>query len=162
MAEYIQYEALTQAAKRGVVRAALRQVAENGSMPGDHHFYISFRTKAPGVKVADYIVQKYPEEMTIVIQHQFWDLEVYSDRFEVVLKFSGVPQHLDIPFSAVTRFIDPSANFGLDFAQGLQELPLIEPGDEETIADAEPPVMTKVSNGEGEGTVVNLDAFRKR
>ena len=162
MADYIQYEALTQAAKRGVMRAALRQVAENGTMPGAHHFYITFRTRAPGVKIADYIIQKYPEEMTIVIQHQFWDLEVLPDRFEVVLKFSGVPQHLDIPFSAVTKFIDPSANFGLDFAQGLQDLPVIEPGDDDGHEQADVAVMTPVSNAETEGTVVNLDAFRKR
>jgi len=162
VADYIQYEALTQAAKRGVMRTALRQVADNGAMPGDHHFYITFRTRAPGVKIADYIVEKYPEEMTIVIQHQFWDLEVRPERFEVVLKFSGVPQHLDIPFSAVTRFIDPSANFGLDFAQGLQELPVISPHEEDGLDDEDAAVMTPVSNAETEGSVVNLDAFRKR
>ena len=89
MTDYIGYDALTQAAMRGVVREALRQARANGEMPGDHHFYVTFRTKAPGVKIADYLVERFPEDMTIVVQHQYWDLEVDEGHFEIVLKFNG-------------------------------------------------------------------------
>ncbi|MEN8877197.1 MAG: ClpXP protease specificity-enhancing factor SspB, partial [Hyphomonas sp.] len=108
MTDYIGYEALTQAAMRGVVREALRKGYNSNGLPGDHHFYLTFRTKAPGVKIADYLVERFPEEMTIVIQHQYWDLEVEDSHFEIILKFSGVPQHLHIPYAAITRFVDPS------------------------------------------------------
>ena len=158
MTDYIGYEELTNAAMRGVVRDVLRRTAEAGAPEGDHHFYISFRTKAAGVSIAPHLVERFPEEMTIVIQHQFWDLEVHPGHFEIILKFSGVPQHLKIPFAAITRFVDPSVNFGLSFDK--QDAPAANaliapvrqlPGDKET------------SKGAPEaGTVVNLDAFRRK
>lgn len=158
MGTYLDYEAMTQAALRGVMRESLRRVAENGVMPGDHHFYITFRTRAPGVKIADYLSNRFPEEMTIVVQHQFWDLEAHDGHFEIILKFSGVPQHLEIPYAAVTAFMDPSAKFGLTFQKNHALSGVIEP---ELAGDGDAP--RPAGGGEGqEGTVVNLDAFRKR
>lgn len=158
MTDYIGYEMLQHAAMRGVMREALRSVVENGAPPGDHHFYISFRTRAPGVKIADYLIERFPQDMTIVIQHQYWDLEVTDDHFEIILKFSGVPQHLSVPFSAVTRFVDPSVNYGLTF--------------EDEPANADEAVLTPVkdasddpSDSQSEAvtdTVVQLDAFRRK
>lgn len=160
MTDYIGYEALQHAAMRGVMREALRSVIENGSPPGDHHFYISFRTRAPGVKIADYLVERFPQDMTIVIQHQYWDLEVTDDKFEIILKFSGVPQHLSVPFTAVTRFVDPSVNYGLSFedepANGDKAvLSPIEDGATERVPE-------KLEGSSGSSTVVNLDAFRRK
>ncbi len=161
MTDYIGYEALTQAAMRGVMREALLKAVANGAPPGDHHFYISFRTKAPGVDIADHLVERFPEDMTIVIQHQYWDLEVDKTHFEIILKFSGVPQHLSIPFSAITRFVDPSVNFGLNFESdtGGTEANILSPvseTDEAETAHRESP------DADNEGTVVNLDAFRRK
>lgn len=156
MTDFIGYEGLTQAALRGVVREALRLIQDNGGMLGDHHFYVTFITKAPGVKMADHLVERFPHEMTIVVQHQFWDLEVHDNHFEVVLKFSGVPQHLFIPFAAVSRFVDPSVNFGLTFENGSG-------GDNDVLGPVGEPDAEPDTAAEGTGdTVVNLDAFRKR
>lgn len=160
MTDYIGYEALQHAAMRGVMREALRSVVENGSPPGDHHFYISFRTRAPGVKIADYLVERFPQDMTIVIQHQYWDLEVDDERFEIILKFSGVPQHLSVPFTAVTRFVDPSVNYGLSFedepANGDRAVlsPVEEPQSDANHETLEDPASDE--------TVVSLDAFRRK
>ncbi|MEL6286694.1 MAG: ClpXP protease specificity-enhancing factor SspB [Pseudomonadota bacterium] len=160
MTDFIGYERLTQAALRGVVREALRSVRDNGGMLGDHHFYITFLTRAPGVKMADHLVEQFPNDMTIVIQHQYWDLEVHEKHFEVVLKFNGVPQHLHIPYQAVARFVDPSLNFGLTFQNGGGgDNDVIGPLDEFDKAEAE---MDDAEEIAPEGTVVNLDAFRKR
>ena len=145
MTDYIGYEALTQAAMRGVVREALRKGYNSNGLPGDHHFYLTFRTKAPGVKIADYLVERFPEEMTIVIQHQYWDLEVEDSHFEIILKFSGVPQHLHIPYAAMT------------FESPDKDASVISPAGEATAADV-PPVEAE----EEPGTVVNLDAFRRK
>lgn len=153
MTDYIGYEALSQAAMRGVVREALRRAKTNGGLPGDHHFYISFRTRAPGVKIADHLVQRFPEEMTIVIQHQFWDLEVHDGHFEVVLKFSGVPQHLHIPLAAITRFVDPAVNFGLTFETRGRDTGVLAPA-KDTAAEVAPPKPAE--------TVVSLDAYRRK
>ncbi|MCU0731301.1 MAG: ClpXP protease specificity-enhancing factor SspB [Hyphomonas sp.] len=153
MTDYIGYEALTQAAMRGVVREALRRAKTNGGVPGDHHFYISFRTRAPGVKIADHLVQRFPEEMTIVIQHQYWDLEVHEGHFEVVLKFAGVPQHLSIPLAAITRFVDPSVNFGLTFETRGRDAGVLSPA-QETAEETAPKAPTE--------TVVSLDAYRRK
>lgn len=152
MTDYIGYEALTQAAMRGVVREALRRARSNGGVPGDHHFYVSFSTRAPGVKIADHLVQRFPEEMTIVIQHQYWDLEVHEGHFEIVLKFNGVPQHLYIPLAAITRFVDPSVNFGLTFETRTRDAGVIAPA-KEMVAEA-PKAPAE--------TVVNLDAYRRK
>lgn len=110
----IDYEALTQEAMRGVMRAVLQRVASDG-LPGDHHFYIAFNTRAPAVGLSRRLRDKYPDEMTIVLQHRFWDLAVREDRFEVKLTFDGIPELLSIPFAAVKVFFDPSVQYGLQF-----------------------------------------------
>ena len=110
----IDYEALAQDAMRGVVRSVLARTAKSG-LPGDHHFYISFDTQAPGVVLSKRLRDKYPEEMTIVLQHRFWDLHVTEDRFEVKLTFDGIPERLVVPFSALKIFFDPSVRYGLQF-----------------------------------------------
>lgn len=115
----INYEFLAKEALRSVVRAVLKQIKEEG-LPGDHHFYISFHTTAPGVKISNRISAQYPREMTIVLQHQFWDLKVEDDYFEVRLSFSNIPELLVIPYSAVKVFFDPSVPYGLQFDQNLR------------------------------------------
>jgi hypothetical protein len=112
----IDYEALTQEAMRGVVKTVLVGVAKNG-LPGDHHFYVSFDTQAAGVSLSKRLKEKYPDEMTIVLQHRFWDLSVGDDRFEVKLTFDGIPERLVIPYSAIRVFFDPSVRFGLQFEE---------------------------------------------
>jgi hypothetical protein len=111
----IDYEALAQEAMRGVVRTVLARVAKAGGLPGDHHFYISFDTQAPGVSLSKRLREKYPEEMTIVLQHRFWDLAVSEERFEVKLTFDGIPEKLVVPFLAIKVFFDPSVRYGLQF-----------------------------------------------
>ena len=109
------YEALVQEAQRGVVKAALKRAAGPGGVPGAHHFYISFKTKAPGVSIPPDLVEKYPDEMTIVLQHQFWDLAPGETFFSITLRFGGQPKRLAMPYGAVTRFYDPSVQFLLQF-----------------------------------------------
>jgi hypothetical protein len=110
----IDYDALQQDAMRGLVRAVLIETAKSG-LPGEHHFYISFNTRAPGVGLSRRLKEKYPREMTIVLQHRFWGLLVSDDRFEVNLTFDGIPERLVIPFQAIRVFVDPSVRFGLQF-----------------------------------------------
>jgi hypothetical protein len=110
----IDYAKLQQEAMRGVVRAVLQRIVKSG-LPGEHHFYISFLTQAPGVVLSKRLKEKYPTEMTIVLQHRFWDLIVSDDRFEVKLTFDGIPERLVVPFSAIKVFIDPSVRYGLQF-----------------------------------------------
>ncbi|MFS8039290.1 SspB family protein [Xanthobacter sp. AM11] len=112
--DHIRYDLLAQEALRSVVRRVLSDVARGG-LPGDHHFYISFDTRAPGVRLSQRMREKYPEEMTIVLQHQFWDLIVTDVSFEVGLSFGGIPERLLVPFSALKGFFDPSVKFGLQF-----------------------------------------------
>src|SRR5262249_20902424 len=112
--DHIRYDLLTQEALRSVLRRVLQDTAKNG-LPGDHHFYISFNTDAPGVRLSKRLRAQYPEEMTIVLQHQFRDLTVNEQGFEVGLSFSGVNEHLVVPFGAIKRFFDPSVQFGLQF-----------------------------------------------
>jgi len=112
----LRYDQMIEEALRGVVRRALRTAAESG-LPGNHHFYITFKTTAPGVEIAPRLKEKYPEEMTIVLQYQFWALEVGTDLFTVTLQFNDVPERLVVPFAAVTAFADPAAKFGLQFQQ---------------------------------------------
>ena len=112
----IDYEALAQDAMRGVVRTVLGRVAKSG-LPGEHHFYIAFRTDAPGVVLSKRLMQKYPEEMTVVLQHRFWNLIVTEDRFEVKLTFDGIEERLSIPFAAIKVFFDPSVPYGLQFEE---------------------------------------------
>jgi uncharacterized protein len=117
----IDYESLAQEAMRGVVRTILARVAKSG-LPGDHHFYVSFDTQAPGAHVSKRLKDKYPEEMTIVLQHRFWDLAVHEDRFEVKLTFDGIPERLVVPFAALKVFFDPSVRYGMQF-EGAEPLP---------------------------------------
>lgn len=168
MTDKIGYEALTQAAMRGVVRDVLRQTARDGAPMGDHHFYITFRTKAQGVKIADHLIDRFPQDMTIVVQHQYWDLEVHDTHFEIILKFAGVPQHLFIPFSSITRFVDPSVNFGLSFESTQTENgELISPvaaltDQDKQLAGSDEAESVEKTAGSAAGTVVNIDAFRRK
>ena len=109
------YPQMVETALRGVVREALARAAQDG-LRGTHHFYVSFRTDVPGVALPDYLLDKYPEEMTIVLQHQFWGLQVGDQEFSVTLSFQNRPEQLTIPFAAITSFADPSVKFGLQFA----------------------------------------------
>ncbi|MEP2943126.1 MAG: ClpXP protease specificity-enhancing factor SspB [Hyphomicrobiales bacterium] len=112
--DIIRYDVLAQEAMRGVVKKVLTEVLRSG-LPGEHHFYITFNTQAPGVRISSRLHERYPEEMTIVVQHQFWDLEVSSQSFEIGLAFAGVPEKLLVPFNAIKSFVDPSVQFGLQF-----------------------------------------------
>src|SRR6185312_11072603 len=116
MADQIRYDLLTQQALRSVVRNVLSDTAKKG-LPGDHHFYISFDTRADGVRMSDRLRAQYPGEMTIILQHQFWDLKVGDEEFEVGLSFGGVPERLTVPFEAINGFFDPSVQFGLQFEE---------------------------------------------
>jgi uncharacterized protein len=118
--DHIRYDLLAQEALRGVVQRILADVAKNG-LPGEHHFYISFDTRAPGVRISPRLREKYAEEMTIVLQHQFWDLIVAEDAFEVGLSFNGVPERLAVPFEAIKGFVDPSVQFALQFETIAEE-----------------------------------------
>ena len=112
--DHIRYDILAQQALRGVVRTVLADVAKNG-LPGEHHFKITFLTVAPGVRLSERMRSQYPETMTIVLQHQFWDLAVHDDAFEVGLSFGGVAERLAVPFDAITAFFDPAVQFGFQF-----------------------------------------------
>jgi len=116
----IDYETLAQNAMRGIVRTVLTRVAKTG-LPGEHHFYIAFKTDVPGVSLSDRLREKYPEEMTVVLQHRFWDLIVSDDRFEVNLTFDSIPERLVVPFSAIKVFFDPSVPYGLQFDEAEAE-----------------------------------------
>jgi hypothetical protein len=156
--DLMRYDLLAQEALRGVVRAALTRVAKEG-LPGTHHFYITFATDHDGVEMPDGLRQQFPAEMTIVMQHQYWDLKVEEDAFEVSLSFNKLPHHLRIPFEAIRTFVDPSVQFMLQFqgsalAAGKAGTPTAEPG---RPADGEPD-----EKGEKAGEVVSLDAFRKK
>src|SRR6476619_191888 len=111
----IPYDEIVQDALRAVVGRVLGEVEETGVLPGTHHFYITFNTKSPGVSIPRHLSERFPEEMTIVIQHRFWDLKVEDDGFTVGLSFSGVPSTLVVPFASVTQFHDPAVEFSLTF-----------------------------------------------
>jgi len=113
--DLMNYDQMTQLALRGVVRDAIRRVIREDGLPGAHHFYITFLTRYPGVEIDDGLASKYPEEITIVLEHQFWDLNAYADEFEVTLKFGGIPKYLKVPYHAISRFHDPSVGFALQF-----------------------------------------------
>ena len=114
--DHIRYDILAQEALRGVVHRVLVDAAKNG-LPGEHHFYISFDTRAEGVRLSPRMLAQYPEEMTVVLQHQFWDLVVTDEGFEVGVSFGGIPERLAVPFAAVKGFFDPSVQFGLQFEE---------------------------------------------
>ena len=113
--DLMNYEQMTQLALRGVVRDAVRRVIREDGLPGAHHFYITFLTRYPGVEIDDSLAAKYPEEITIVLEHQYWDLNAHDSEFEVTLKFGGIPKYLKVPYLAITRFHDPSVGFALQF-----------------------------------------------
>jgi hypothetical protein len=114
--DYIRYDILAQDALRGVVRTVLMDAAKKG-LPGDHHFYITFDTRADGVRLSQRMLAQYPEEMTVVLQHQFWDLVVSEEGFEVGLSFGGVPERLTVPFTSIKAFVDPAVQFALQFEE---------------------------------------------
>jgi len=128
--DHIRYDILTQDALRSVVRTVLEDAARNG-LPGEHHFYVAFDTRAEGVKLSQRMRAQYPEEMTVVLQHQFWDLVVADDQFEVGLSFGGVPERVVVPFAAIKSFVDPSVQFGVQF----EMLVATEGADGEMVAD---------------------------
>ena len=112
--DLIRYDVLTQDALRDVVRKVIAEIAQTG-LPGDHHFFITFHTRHPGVSISSRLAAQHPDEMTVVMQHQFWDLHVTDTAFEIGLSFNGVPEHLVVPFKAISAFVDPHVNFGLKF-----------------------------------------------
>lgn len=163
----IQYDILAREALRHVVHDVLEQTRVEG-LPGDHHFFITFNTQAPGVSMSDELRKEFPEEMTIVLQHQYWDLEVNRDRFGVKLAFGGVPRELVVPFKAVTAFFDPSVQFGLQFSPvANEEQATVAPADEPmpmspVPGPAEVDTSEDDTDGDAQGEVVSLDAFRKK
>ncbi len=159
----IPYDDLVQDALRGVVRELLRRVAEDG-LPGQHHFYIAFATRYPGVVMPEDLKERYPEDMTIVLQHRFWDLAVHDDRFEVGLSFNRKPAHLVIPFKAILGFVDPYAQFALQFEPPKADAPLEEPAiaTDGQRAENQNDGDTPPADGGKGGKVVTLDAFRKK
>lgn len=158
----LRYDKMVEDALRGVVREALVVTARDGLF-GDHHFYITFRTQFPGVAISDHILARHPEEMTIVLQHQFWDLEVTDTLFRVTLSFSGKSEVLVIPLAAITGFADPSAKFGLQFQAIDDDDEEYDVEDDET-PDEEISVAESAPDqpDETKGKVVALDAFRKK
>lgn len=167
--EILHYEKIVEDALRSVVRTALTQVSTYG-LPGDHSLYISFLTHYPGVDIPDRLVADYPEDMTIVLEHQFWDLEVNDEFFGVTLSFNRRKERLIVPFAAVNSFADPSVPFGLKF-----ELATVMAGSEASEAESSHPAVPDAATNESDalpdfdeddearsGEVVNLDAFRKK
>jgi uncharacterized protein len=134
--DLIRYDLLAQDALRTVVKKVLADVAARG-LPGDHHFFISFDTRASGVKISSRLREKYPDEMTIVLQHQFWDLVVHEEHFDVGVSFNGTPERLSVPFAAIKGFFDPSVQFGLQFELVAEPKPLEKHADQDT--EATPP-----------------------
>ena len=151
--DHIRYDVLARDALRGVLRRVLTDAAEHG-LPGEHHFFITFLSTAEGVKLSPRLLAQYPEEMTVILQHQFWDLTVSEDRFEVGLSFGGIPERLVVPFHSIKSFFDPSVQFGLQFepADAAAE------GKDESKDDSKGE-SAKPSEG---AEVVRLDRFRKK
>jgi uncharacterized protein len=170
--DHIRYDILAQRALRGVVRTVLADAAKNG-LPGEHHFKITFDTGAPGVRLSDRMRKQYPEAMTIILQHQFWDLTVGEDAFEVGLSFGGMSERLAVPFDAVTAFYDPAVQFGFQFetietAEAAEAPPVTAvpaaasaPGPQPSPA-AKPKEPAAETDGDSGGQVVRLDKFRKK
>jgi hypothetical protein len=167
--DHIRYDVLARDALRGVLRKVLTDAASHG-LPGEHHFFITFVSKADGVKISSRLLAQYPEEMTVILQHQFWDLTVLEDRFEVGLSFGGIPERLIVPFSAIKSFLDPSVKFGLQF--DTSDVAEVAP---ETLAAAPSAVAVPAAAAEaaesadeptapnqGGAEVVRLDRFRKK
>jgi uncharacterized protein len=169
--DHIRYDVLARDALRGVLRKVLSDAATHG-LPGEHHFFITFISTAEGVKLSPRLLAQYPDEMTIILQHQFWDLVVHEDRFEVGLSFGGIPERLAVPFSAIKSFFDPSVQFGLQF----EPPDAAEPSAAKNLPAAPTPPAVAASSetaseeqadeppkppGDG-AEVVRLDRFRKK
>jgi len=175
--DHIRYDILAQAALRGVVRTVLADVAKKG-LPGEHHFKITFVTAAPGVRLSERMRAQYPETITIVLQHQFWDLIVRDEAFDVGLSFGGIPERLTVPFEAVTAFFDPAVQFGFQFetvetaaadaeetatrAPGRSAGPASHPAKPKSIDALSAPEGKEETPNAGPGEVVSLDRFRKK
>ena len=170
--DHIRYDVLARDALRGVLRRVLTDAAEHG-LPGEHHFFITFLSTAEGVKLSPRLLAQYPEEMTVILQHQFWDLVVTDDRFEVGLSFGGIPERLVVPFHSIKSFFDPSVQFGLQF-EPADAAPNEAPATNAPAAPAPSAVTSTVpvsataettsdpvKPGEG-AEVVRLERFRKR
>ena len=163
--DHIRYDVLARDALRGVLRRVLTDAAEHG-LPGEHHFFITFLSTADGVKLSPRLLAQYPEEMNIILQHQFWDLVVTEDRFEVGLSFGGIPERLVVPFHSIKSFFDPSVQFGLQFEPPTGNLLTVP------VPSALPvpaPAAENKSENTDEGAkpsegaeVVRLDRFRKK
>ncbi len=152
----IPYDEIVQEALRAVVGRVLGEVEASGRLPGDHHFYITFKTAAPGVDIPRHLSERFPDEMTIVIQNRFWDLKVREDGFEVGLSFNQAPAKLIIPFAAITGFHDPAVNFALQFQAQVDENGVVQEHDE---AENDPPRPEPVEDG---SNVVSVDFSRKK
>jgi uncharacterized protein len=170
--DHIRYDVLARDALRGVLRRVLTDAAEHG-LPGEHHFFITFLSTAEGVKLSPRLLAQYPEEMTVILQHQFWDLVVTDDRFEVGLSFGGIPERLVVPFNSIKSFFDPSVQFGLQFepseatteapASNVPAAPAPSPVASALPAPASLTETTSEPAKSGEGAeVVRLDRFRKK
>lgn len=168
--DHIRYDLLAQAALRGVVRTVLADAAKNG-LPGEHHFRITFATGAPGVTLSERMRKQYPHDMTIILQHQFWDLAVREDAFDVGLSFGGVAEKLTVPFAAVMAFFDPAVQFGFQFepiGSKAESGSADEKAPEKAAAlpakiESEPPAPESAKEPQvGGGEVVSLDRFRKK
>jgi len=163
--DYLRYDKMVETALRGVVRQAVTEVIENfndtGGMPGDHHFYITFLTDYPGVQIPDYLHERYPGEMTIVLQYQFSELKVDSERLEVTLSFNNVPERLIVPLNAISIFADPSVNFALQFqplGEAMEDEDLIL----QEMPDGDDDPDKPSGGGDKTGEVISLDSFRKK
>jgi len=167
--DFMRYDLMAQKALRGVVRLALERIAETG-LPGDHHFYISFDTQAPGVKMSERLRREYTEEMTIVLQHQYWGLEIHDDFFQLELSFNDLPEKIVIPYACIKGFFDPSVQFGLQFQndaddeenETLAETTIDSEGSTIANNDEADTQPVAASGGAGGAEVVVLDAFRKK
>ena len=151
----IPYDEIVQDALRAVVGRVLGEVERSGGLPGEHHFYIAFKTRMPGVSIPKHLLERFPDEMTIVIQHRFWDLKVEQDSFTVGLSFGGVPSTLRVPFAAVTQFHDPAVEFSLTFQSNAAE----EAPEEHEAAENDAPSAEPVEDG---SNVVSVDFTRKK
>jgi uncharacterized protein len=163
--DLMRYDQLAQNALKGVVREALRKVEKSG-LPGEHHFYIAFNTKFPGVNIGARLAERYPREMTVVLQHQFYNLIVTEERFQVELSFDNIPEKLIVPFAAVKGFLDPAVQFGLQFEVANVEVSE-QTSDTKSIKSAPKKLETtdgeEVPKSDDDGPkVVSLDAFRKK
>jgi len=157
--DLLRYDKIVERALRSVVRTALDQIADHG-LPGNHSLYITFRTDHPGVAIPDTLHREYPEEMTIVLEHQFWDLETTEEKFEITLSFNKMHERLTVPFEAVSAFADPSVQFGLKF-EAIDEL---TEGAMAAMTETPEPVAEPAEEKAEDGSenVVALDAFRKK